>query len=641
MGETVVKTRTKGTKAGTRTPAKGRGILWPIVKWALVAGIWATVGLAGVVGWYALGLPDLDEAVAATRRPTVQVVSSDGAVLASFGDLYGRPVTVAELPPAVPQAVLSIEDRRFYDHFGLDVFGLARAMVANIKAGAIVQGGSTITQQAAKNLFLTPARTIERKVQELLLALWLKRRFSKDEILAIYLNRVYFGAGAYGIDAAAKRFFGRPASRVTLYQAAMLAGLLKAPSRYNPVASPERADGRARQVLNSMVAAGYLSDGDVATAVAEKGQALATTATSRSGRYFADWVAEQVPDFVMPGNRDVTVRTTLDAKLQRLAERHIADLLAGPGSAAGVSQAALVAMTPDGAVRAMVGGRDYRASQFNRATQALRQPGSVFKPVVYLAGLEAGLRPETRMIDEPVAIDGWRPRSFSGTHAGEMTLGHALSRSVNSVAVKVYQRAGRKRVADVARRLGITRELDPAPSLALGTAEVSLLELTAVYAAFANGGSGVWPYGIAAIEDGLGRGLYARTGSGPGRVVDARHAAAMSAMLTEAVRSGTGRAARIGRPVAGKTGTSQNFRDAWFVGYSAELVTGVWLGNDDGRPMKSVTGGGLPARLWGAFMADAHGAKPMKPLAKPVPTQQTSPEPSFWDKLKNFFGGQQ
>ncbi|MGF1640600.1 MAG: transglycosylase domain-containing protein [Rhodospirillales bacterium] len=619
--------------------------MWPVFKWLAVAAIWLTVTLAAIVGWYAADLPDVDAALTAPRRASVTVVAADGSELATAGDRYGMALAIADLPPALPLAVLATEDRRFYQHVGVDVVGLARAVVANLRAGGVVQGGSTITQQAAKNLFLTPERTIKRKVQELILALWLERAFSKDQIFAIYLNRAYFGAGAYGVDAAARKYFGHSATRVSTYQAAMLAGLLKAPSRYNPLANPGLAAQRTERVLANMAAAGHLGAAEVDAARRHKGEVIAALGVGRGGRYFVDWILAQVPDFVGAGDRDLVVTTTLDPRLQRLAEARIAEMLDGPGVAAAASEAALVAMTAEGAVRAMVGGRDYVRSQFNRAVQAYRQPGSAFKPFVFLAGLEAGLNPDSRMVDGPLTIDGWQPRNFSGRYQGEVSLRRGLADSINTVAVRVSERAGRGRVIDAAHRLGITADLASTPSLALGTGDVSLVELTAAYATFANGGLGVWAYGIEAIHDADGRALYVRSGSGPGRIVNGRHAAALTEMLVEAVEQGTGRAARLPRPVAGKTGTSQNFRDAWFVGFTADLVAGVWMGNDDGRPMNKVTGGGLPAQLWRAFMVDAHGGLPVRPLpslrpAGDAPRMAAAEEalaPGFWERLKSVF----
>jgi penicillin-binding protein 1A len=641
---------TRGTTDGRRrtrerTPQVRGRLMWPMLKWLAVATIWVSVAAVGVVAWYAADLPDVDAALTAPRRASVTVLAADGSEVASSGDRYGMALTVSDLPPALPLAVLATEDRRFYGHFGVDVIGLARAMVANIRAGTVVQGGSTITQQAAKNLFLTPERTIKRKIQELMLALWLEHEFTKDQILAIYLNRVYFGAGAYGVDAAARKYFGRPAFRVSTYQAAMLAGLLKAPSRYNPLANPGLAAKRTGRVLANMVAAGFITEAEVDAAKRHKGEVIASLGVRHGGRYFVDWVLAQVPDFVSAGDRDVIVTTTIDRRLQRLAEARVAETLDGPGAKADASEAALVAMTADGAVRAMVGGRDYLRSQFNRAVQAYRQPGSAFKPFVYLAGLEAGLVPDSLIADAPLTVDGWKPRNFAGRYRGEVTLRRGLAESINTVAVRVSEHAGRARVINAAHRLGITADLKPTPSLALGAGEVSLIELAAAYATFANGGLGVWPYGIESIHDADGRLLYARSGSGPGRIVEAGHAAEITDMLVEAVERGTGRAAKLPRPVAGKTGTSQNFRDAWFVGFSADLVTGVWMGNDNNRPMDKVTGGGLPAKLWRAFMADAHAGAPARPLPSLTPAPEESYTtvaddslvPNFWERLKRVF----
>ncbi len=579
-----------------------------------VIAIWLILGAGGLVAWYAADLPDIDAAIAATRQPSIRVLAVDGTELATAGDLYGVPVQVGDLPPALPAAFMAIEDRRFYDHLGLDPRGLLRAAIVNIEARSIVQGGSTITQQVAKNLFLTHDRTVKRKIQELLLALWLEQKLTKDQILSLYLNRAYFGAGAYGVDAAAHKYFDVPAARVSTYQAAMLAGLVRAPSRYNPHASPDLADGRARQVLLAMVDAGFMTQTEAAAAVRHRGSTAALAGPQRGSRWFVDWVLELVPGFVAVGDRDLVVTTTLDPRLQRTAETQVQGALDATAAEAGVGQAALVALSTDGAVRALVGGRDYRGSQFNRAVQARRQPGSAFKPFVYLAALEAGWSPESRVLDAPVAVDGWRPRNFTDRYRGDISMGEALADSVNTVAVRLSEAVGRNRVRDVARRLGITAPLPATPSVALGAGEVDLLELTAAYGVFANGGLAAWPYAVVTIHDADGRLLYQRAGHGTGRIVAEHHVAAMTGMLSGVVDHGTGRAARLDRPAAGKTGTSQNFRDAWFVGYTADLVTGVWMGNDDGKPMKKVTGGGLPANLWRSFMLAAHDGLPVRSL---------------------------
>ncbi|MFQ6017442.1 MAG: transglycosylase domain-containing protein [Kiloniellaceae bacterium] len=603
------KTRRRKAKRGAR---RARG--WPmrLLVWGGVGAIWAGLAFGALVAWYAYDLPEIGKIEQMTRRPSIRLMTADGTLLASYGDAYGETVRLEDLPPHLPHAVLAVEDRRFYEHAGIDPWGLARAGLANLRAGRIVQGGSTITQQLAKNLFLSPERTLKRKVQEMLLALWLERTFSKDQILSLYLNRVYLGAGTYGVDAAARHYFGKPATRVNLYEAAQLAGLLKAPSRYNPVNHAGLADRRTALVLKSMTEAGFVSPPRAKDALERK-----TSGRARAGpqaRYFADWILAQVPDFVGGIDRDLTVVTTLNAYHQRVAEEEVADLLAGVGRRRNVSQAAVVVLDSAGAVRAMVGGRNYAASQFNRATQALRQPGSAFKTFVFLAGLEQGISPDDRVTDAPVAVDGWKPKNYGARYYGAVTLREAFARSLNSAAVRISERVGRGKVATAARRLGITSELKAGPSIALGASEVTLLDLTGAYAVFANRGHGVWPYGVEEIRGPGGELLYRRAGGGPGRLVAPRVVDEMTNLLTAVVAWGSGKAAKPDRPAAGKTGTSQEFRDAWFIGFTADLVTGVWLGNDDGAPMDRVTGGSLPARLWRRVMIRALEGVPPRPL---------------------------
>ena len=619
----------RGGKTGGRVPARDsgrrarprwyarRGLWLGLGKWALVGGIWSFfLGLL-FVGWLAYDLPDVSKLDQIERRASVTLVTADGRMLASFGDLYGEPVTLSELPDYLPQAVIATEDRRFYRHPGFDPIGILRAIYVNIREGRLVQGGSSITQQLAKNVFLTPERSIRRKGQEMLLAFWLEHRFTKEEILTLYLNRVYLGAGTYGVDAAAHKYFGKPARELTVYESAMIAGLLKAPSRYNPFGNPKAASQRARLVVDNMVKAGYLSAVQ-ARGVVDGADIGRPAQPGPVGRYFADWVLDQVTSYVGYSDRDLVVVTTLDTKLQRLAENQVEQLLAEDGVGRDAAQAALVSMEPDGAVRAMVGGRNYGVSQFNRAVQALRQPGSAFKAFAFLAGLESGLSPASKFVDGPVAIGNWRPGNYNDRYYGEVTLREAFARSLNSVAVQVTQRVGPKVVADVAHRLGITAELAATPSLALGASEVSLLDLTAAYAVFDNEGYGVWPRGIEEIRDTKGEVLYRRSGDGPARVVAPRQVADMVDMLSAVVQWGSGKAADPGRPAAGKTGTSQDFRDGWFVGFTAEMVTGVWVGNDDGRPMSKVSGGTLPAKLWGAYMTRALEGMPPARLPLPV-----------------------
>ncbi len=614
-----------------------------VLKWTATVGVWGFIAVLLMSGWFFLTLPNIDAALDATRRPTITLLSADGSVLAAKGDLYGLPVQLTEVPDALPKAILATEDRRFYSHFGLDVIGLLRAAWRNVRAGRIVQGGSTITQQVAKNLFLTPERSIKRKVQEVMLALWLEYRFSKDQILTIYLNRVYLGAGTYGVDAAARKYFGRSVTTLSTYQSALIAGLLKAPSRYNPHASKNRSRERTQQVLQNMVAAGYLTDDQASAAVKKPGRTL-QAASKRLGRHFVDWVMAQLTSYVSAGDRDLTIITTLDAKLQFQAEKQVRQALAKNRKKLKVTQAAALVMSPSGAVLAMVGGDNYGASQFNRTTQALRQPGSTFKPFVFVAGLAAGLTPESRVSDAPIDVAGWKPQNFKRTFAGEMTLTDAMANSVNTVAVRVAEKAGVKRLINTLRRFGITSEMQADLGLALGASEVTMMELTAAYASFANGGFGVWPYAIREVRDGQDQVLYKRQGGGPGRIESAAKVSAINAMLSQVLKRGTGKNARIDRPAAGKSGTTQNYRDAWFVGYTTDRVASVWLGNDDGASMNRVTGGGLPARMWRDLMISAHGGISKKDLpTSDNPRHQSKPlakvEKGLWQKLTNIFGG--
>ncbi len=611
------------------------------MRFAVLLLLWTAVIGGGIVGYFILTLPDTSQLAQSQRRPSVTILAADGSLIATYGDLFGRPLTLKEMSRYLPQAVIATEDRRFYSHFGVDPIGLLRAAAADLAAGHVVEGGSTITQQLAKNLFLTPERSLARKIRETLLALWLEHRFTKDEILEIYLNRVYLGAGTYGVDAAAHRYFGVSASRLGLYQSAMIAGLLKAPARFNPTRDRELAASRTEQVLANMVEAGYVTPAEAAAA--SRGEsALAAIAVGRPGnRYFADWIAAQLTDFVGPDSRDLTVETTIEPRMQAEAEAAIAGAIARDGAKAAVSQGALVAMSPDGAVRAMVGGRSYDASQFNRATQAQRQPGSAFKPFVYLAGLEAGLRPSDHFVDGPIQIGTWRPRDYDNRYQGDMTLAEALAQSINTIAVQVSLRAGVDNIAAVAHRLGIASPLTRDASIALGTDEVNLLELTSAYAPFANGGFGVWPYGIAEIRDSKAKILFRRSGSGPGRVVSPEFDGEMNEMLAGVIDHGTGRSAALPRPAAGKTGTTQDYRDAWFIGYTADLVAGVWFGNDSNAPMNKVTGGSLPAEAWRAFMLAATRPMPVRALpSAPLPPAAAivpAPVRGFFDTLLGLF----
>ncbi len=593
------KTPAKG-KATTRSRRKRAKVARPLWKrllmWGAVVGIWALLMVGGLVLWYARDLPDIDRLAKQTRAASVTLVAADGSPIAHYGDLYGKSLSVKEMSPWLPKAVMAIEDRRFYDHFGIDLWGLARALFVNISQGELRQGGSTITQQLAKNLFLTPERSLKRKIQEAILAIQLERRYSKDQILALYLNRVYLGAGTYGVDAAAERYFGKSARDLTLYESAVIAGLLKAPSRYNPANDAAGADARAKVVLDAMVEGDFVTAAAAAQAFAAKSNG-APPGYDR-GHFFADWALTQAGGYLGQLQRDVVVQTTLDPRLQAIAETALAEVLAERGGKAGAAQGAVVVLSPKGQVLAMVGGRDYATTQFNRATQALRQPGSAFKLFVFLAGIEGGLTPGSPFVDGPVTVKGWSPDNYNDKYYGEVTLREAFARSMNSVAVKVMQQAGMQKVADAAHRLGITTPIPVVPSMALGTSEVTLLELTAAYGVFANQGYGVWPYGIESIKGTEGTTLFRKQEEGLSRIVAPGVVDRMGDLMQAVVTWGTGKHADPGRPAAGKTGTSQGYRDAWFIGYTTELVVGVWIGNDDGTPMDKVTGGSIPAEVF-------------------------------------------
>jgi len=599
-------------KAKAKPAKRSRPWLRTLGSWALVAAIWCGIALGAVLAYFAYDLPDIGTVAQAERRPAVIVLASDGTEFARFGDLHGTVLGVKQLPPHLVNAVLAIEDRRFYYHFGIDPIGLARAVYVNWRSGRTVQGGSTITQQLAKNLFLTPERSMKRKIQEAMLALWLEHRFTKDQILTAYLNRVYLGAGTFGVDAAARTYFGKPATQVDLREAAIIAGLLKAPSRYAPSSNPDEAAQRSKVVLNAMVDGGFITAQELE--VARATPPAPKRKPGGDGRYFADWVTELVAGFIGADHGDVVVKTTLDLRTQRAAENRIQEILNGPGAQQNASQAALVAMSTNGAVRALVGGRDYDASEFNRATQARRQPGSSFKPFVYLAALQAGWSPESPIDDSPLRIGSWAPANYENKYRGSITLATALAHSSNTGTVRLVERVGVDPVRRLAAQFGIGSPLGKDLSLALGTSEVTLLELTRAYAGFANRGVPVVPYAITEIADRNGKVLYRRQGGGSAPVADPAEVAQLVRMMTGVLDFGTGKSARLDRPAAGKTGTTQDYHDAWFMGFTADLVAGVWLGNDDNDEMKRVTGGSLPAKLWHAFMADAHAGLPPRTL---------------------------
>ncbi|MFN3512295.1 MAG: transglycosylase domain-containing protein [Phenylobacterium sp.] len=624
---------------GPRKPQRPRRTpLQAFLYWTAVLGVWAAIFLVAFLAVFAADLPDTSKLYDVERQPSVSYLDRSGALVAVRGSQYAPPVDLDALPPYVPKAFIAIEDRWFYWHPGFNPWGIVRSQIYNLqrKSGPL-RGGSTITQQLARNLFLTPAQNYRRKVQELILAVWLEARFSKDEILALYLNRVYFGGGAYGIEAAAQRYFGKPASELTIGESALLAGMMKGPSRYSPVASTERAERRATIVLNEMVRTGAITPEQRAEAIKTPVRVNPTLANQRA-QYFIDWVDDQVRSLVGEPTEDLVVETTLDLPIQAAAEQALrSGVTAAKGQ--GVEQGALVALDGEGRVRAYVGGVSYSQSQFDRATSARRQAGSAFKPFVYLAAMESGRTPATPVVDEPIRIGNWEPRNYTNDFRGPMTLQTALAQSINTVAARLANEVGTGNVAAAARRLGIASPIQLDPSMALGAVEVSPLEMAQAYAPFANGGFLAKGYGIQRIRTASGRVLYDHDVGKPARqqVIGTPALQYMNQMMRQVVTSGTGARARVaGYDLAGKTGTTSDYRDAWFVGYTGGFVTAVWVGKDDNSPMRRVSGGGAPAGVWRDFMA---AALP-RLKAQPIPGGEApEPEPPAPDPIGDIIDG--
>ncbi len=603
------RTSRKARRGGKRGFRIGR-----LFYWGAVLALWALIAVIGVLVWIGIHLPAIQSLEIPKRPPSVLILGDNGATLATRGDMGGAAVPLAELPDYVPNAFIAIEDRRFYSHFGIDPWGILRAGVADVLHRGVSEGGSTITQQLAKNLFLTQERTVSRKLQEIALALWLEHKYTKAQILDLYLNRVYFGSGAYGVEAAAQRYFGKSARQLALPEAAMLAGLVQSPSRLAPNHNPEGAVRRAALVIADMANLKMISANAAKLALAHPARAI-KPAGAGTVNYVADWVMDAVNDIVGNIDQDIVVETTIDPTLQSAAEQALVDTLSTKGEKLNVGEGALVAMTPDGVVRALVGGRNYGESQFNRAIDAKRQPGSAFKPFVYLTALEHGLTPETVREDAPIAVKGWRPENYEHQYWGPVTLTQALANSLNTVSVRLTLEFGPDAVIRTAYRLGINSQLEPNASIALGTSEVSPFELVTAYATFANGGFAISPHVVERIRTADGKTLYERSAQPLGRIVDDRYIGMMNTMMQQTLLSGTARSASLpGWQAAGKTGTSQDYRDAWFIGYTSHLVTGVWLGNDDNSPTRRAVGGGLPVEIWSRFMKVAHAGIAPAPL---------------------------
>jgi penicillin-binding protein 1A len=573
--------------------------------WMFVLSIWAGIGVAGVVGYYGAKMPSATTWAIPERAPNVKIVANNGSLLANRGINGGEALSLNDMSPYIPQAVVAIEDKRFYSHFGFDPIGFSRAMVRNVMAGKMVQGGSTLTQQLAKNLFLKPDRTLERKVQEVLLALWLEQKYSKDQILEMYLNRVYYGSGAYGVEAAARRYFSKSARDVSLTEAATIAAVLKAPSYYSPAKDADAANKRAKLVLNAMREQGMIGDKELGSAES-KPVTKAAAYWNGSEQFVADRVMSELADILKGVKSDVIVDTTIDTSLQQAAETAITARIAKSGKKLNVHQGALVSIDTTGAVRAYVGGVDYASSQYDRAGTAQRQPGSTFKPFVYLAALEMGRTPDSIRNDAPIKIGKWKPENYEGKYYGPVSLAVALSKSLNSVAAQLVMETGPDTVIEVAHRLGIRSKLESNLAISLGTSDVNLLELTGAYSAFSNGGNHVNTHIIKRVTSIDGTVLYEVKQDNAPPAIQPEVVGMMNAMLKRTLAEGTAQKAQFDWPAGGKTGTSQSFRDAWFIGFTAHLTTGVWFGNDDNTPMNKVTGGSLPAVAWKEYMTKAH-----------------------------------
>ena len=555
----------------------------------------------------------------------IRVRASNGAVLVNIGPSFGQWLPYNQIPPEMRAAMIAVEDKRFRSHLGVDPVGVARAAKVRVDTGRWTQGGSTITQQLARNIFLTNSRTFGRKVKEAVLALAIERKFSKNQILELYLNRVYFGGGAYGIDAASRRFFGHSARNLSLGEAAIVAGLVKAPSNYSPTADVEAARSRSEVVLQTMVENGFVTP-DRAAQVDSAAVKIQPTTKQNSVRYFTDWALPQLDTLIDESSEPIEVWTTLDPNMQGAAEKAIA------ANTPANAQGALVALDRDGAVRAMIGGRDYVDSIYNRATQAERQPGSAFKLFVYLAALESGMKPTDTIVDEPVTIEGWTPRNSTRTNRGPVSLREAFALSINTISAKIGAQLGFGTIADMARRFGISSKISTYPSMVLGTSDVRLIDMTRAFASVGNQGVSVTPYAIRKVVTADGRLLYQKEGE-EGRVLVAPWVAAeMTDLLQSAVLTGTGRAAQIGRPVAGKTGTTSSNKDGWFIGFSSGLTAGVWMGRDDAKTVGGLQGGTAPARAFHDFMTVAVANRPVEPFQTqvPMPDWQLTPEEEMY-----------
>jgi penicillin-binding protein 1A len=586
-----------------------------VVKAGVIATFLSLLVLGIFVAIARSEIDSFEDLKASPNGQMIRIRAADGTVIQSLGPSFGRWLTINQLPSEMRDAMVAVEDRRYYMHPGVDPIGITRSFYARAVQGRWTQGGSTITQQLARNIYLNSDKEFGRKIREIILALAMETKFSKDQILELYLNKVYFGGGAYGIDAASRKFFDHGAEDISLAEAAIIAGLVKAPSRYAPTANAQAAVDRAEVVVAVMQDAGMIIATEAA-GVKPADVKLAAGSPQDSVRYFTDWILPQLNGLIDETEEPIDVWTTLDLKMQRAATAAIA------ANVTRGAQGALVSIDRDGAVKAMVGGTDYVSSNYNRAVTAVRQPGSAWKLFVYLTALEAGFRPEDIVEDKPVEIDGWQPKNSGGKYAGSISLRTAFAYSKNTVAAQIGQEVGTSSIANMARRFGITTLINTQPSMVLGTSEARVIDMTQAFAAVAAKGRKVTPYGISKVTTIDGETLYAAKPSGSVQLVDDWVAGAMTDLMQSAVATGTGRAANIGRPVAGKTGTTSSNKDGWFLGFSSGLTTGVWMGRDDARSIGGLEGGRAPAQAWASYMRIAVANRPVEKFA----TEVTFPE---------------
>lgn len=593
--------KTSSKKRGKRkNSSKNHSIIWKIFKFFLIIGLVAFLFLSGYVFYCYITLPNIQKAVSRTRQPSTTILAENGNDVAKFGSIYAQIISPEKLPKNLTDAVVAIEDHRFYEHFGFDVLGFSRAVLTNVFRKRYAQGASTITQQVAKNIFLTPSKNVKRKVQELLLSFWLENKLTKNQIMALYLNRVYFGSGNYGAEAASNWYFNKSVYELNLHEAAILAGMLKAPNRYNPILQRPKALERAKVVLNNMKKFGFISN-----EMYERAQKMPVSDGQQyrvsGGKYFAQYVYNKVNNSVGERSDDLVVMTTLDQKLQETAEKIMRNKIFA-ASGKNVTQGAVVIMDKSGAIKALIGGVDYNRSQFNRATQAKRQAGSAFKPFVYLTALQLGFTPDSKIKDAPITIGKWKPENYTKRYYGDVSLTYALANSLNVATVTLSKELYLKDIANNAHKMGITTDINLTPSMVLGTNSVKVIDMATAYTTIANGGYAVHPYTINEIATRDGRQLYVRKADKKKQIIDISVVKQMTYMLEKVINQGTGHNAKLPIFAAGKTGTTQNYRDAWFIGWTNKYIAAIWVGNDNDKPMKNVSGGNLPAEIWHDIM---------------------------------------